>query len=425
MGTGLQDMKKRSWVFLIGGVIVGIMAVIPIVSIGAALVGSLKMKILLLPTIILSLTVFGLIQFIVSRKKFQTLKNFYLMAAVVSLGLLIIITRFMLDIAQSPLQKIVSMFEGTMGTVIAAVIIYSLITVGIFVFALIFTAITRQKSKYIKYITDEVQKIAENGENILIEEKGSDELAVLSRSINQMNEDLQENKRKQLAAEKQKNELISNVSHDLRSPLTSIMGYVQLLKEYSDSNDEKFAEYIEVTDRRLGGLNKLINELFELTKMDSPNFTLNKEQGDVTAFVKQFGYEMNAILQQSELNLISSIDNTKFIANVDFERLARVMENLFANVKKYAEKHTDVMLESKVGKDSITISLSNSIREGAEVNTEDMFDRFYRDDQARSDTDSAGLGLAIAKRIIELHGGSISARADSGIITINIMLTRE
>jgi signal transduction histidine kinase len=425
MGTGLQDMKKRSWVFLIGGVIVGIMAVIPIVSIGAALVGSLKMKILLLPTIILSLTVFGLIQFIVSRKKFQTLKNFYLMAAVVSLGLLIIITRFMLDIAQSPLQKIVSMFEGTMGTVIAAVIIYSLITVGIFVFALIFTAITRQKSKYIKYITDEVQKIAENGENILIEEKGSDELAVLSRSINQMNEDLQENKRKQLAAEKQKNELISNVSHDLRSPLTSIMGYVQLLKEYSGSNDEKFAEYIEVTDRRLGGLNKLINELFELTKMDSPNFTLNKEQGDVTAFVKQFGYEMNAILQQSELNLISSIDNTKFIANVDFERLARVMENLFANVKKYAEKHTDVMLESKVGKDSITISLSNSIREGAEVNTEDMFDRFYRDDQARSDTDSAGLGLAIAKRIIELHGGSISARADSGIITINIMLTRE
>ena len=415
-------MKKRSWVFLIGGVIVGIMAVIPIVSIGAALVGSLKMKILLLPTIILSLTVFGLIQFIVSRKKFQTLKNFYLMAAVVSLGLLIIITRFMLDIAQSPLRKIVSMYDGTMGTVIAAVIIYSLITVGIFVFALIFTAITRQKSKYIKYITDEVQKIAKNGENIQIEEKGSDELAVLSRSINQMNDDLQENKRKQLAAEKQKNELISNVSHDLRSPLTSIMGYVQLLKEYSGSNDEKFAEYIEVTDRRLGGLNKLINELFELTKMDSPNFTLNKEQGDVTAFIKQFGYEMNAILQQSELNLISSIDNTEFIANVDFERLARVMENLFANVKKYAEKRTDVILESKVGKDNITISLSNSIHEGTMVSTEDMFDRFYRDDQARTDTDSAGLGLAIAKRIIELHGGSISARLDGDVIRITVIL---
>jgi signal transduction histidine kinase len=240
-----------------------------------------------------------------------------------------------------------------------------------------------------------------------------------------MNIDLQETRRKQFIAEEQKNELISNVSHDLRSPLTSIIGYVQLLKEYCDKNDEKFAEYIEVTDRRLNNLNTLISELFELTKMDSPDFKLHLEQGDITAFIKQFGYEMTALMKQNNLNLICNIGKYEFITSVDFERLARVMQNVFSNVMKYAVPNTDVILESNVNDNEIYISLSNAIAKDQTINTDTMFDRFYRDDQARSDSCSAGLGLAIAKKIIELHGGNISADIDGSIIMIKICLYRK
>lgn len=415
-------MKRHDMVYVLAGIIIGFMAVLPVVSIGIALIGYLKMYILILPVIALSLTVFGLIQFTVSRKKFQKLKNFYLMAAVVSLGVMIIPTKLALDLTQGFLGKIVSAFKNSIGTVLAAVFIYSVIAIGILIFGLIFSAITRPKTKYIQYITDEVQKIAKDGNNIRIEEKGCDELAILSRSINRMNEDLQENRLKQLAAEKQKNELIANVSHDLRSPLTSIIGYVQLLKECGVNDTEKFNKYIEVTDRRLQGLNKLINELFELTKMDSPSFSLNREQGDITAFIKQFVYEMTALLSSKKLKLVSKLSDNEFIAHADFERLARVMQNLFANVLEYAVSNTDVILESTIIDNHISILLSNSFSGNAEIDTETIFDRFYRSDTARSDTGNAGLGLAIAKRIIVLHGGNIAAKVDGNTITITVTL---
>jgi len=415
-------MKRHDMVYVLAGIIIGFMAVLPVVSIGIALIGYLKMYILILPVIALSLTVFGLIQFTVSRKKFQKLKNFYLMAAVVSLGVMIIPTKLALDLTQGFLGKIVSAFKNSIGTVLAAVFIYSVIAIGILIFGLIFSAITRPKTKYIQYITDEVQKIAKDGNNIRIEEKGCDELAILSRSINRMNEDLQENRLKQLAAEKQKNELIANVSHDLRSPLTSIIGYVQLLKECGVNDTEKFNKYIEVTDRRLQGLNKLINELFELTKMDSPSFSLNREQGDITAFIKQFVYEMTALLSSKKLKLVSKLSDNEFIAHADFERLARVMQNLFANVLEYAVSNTDVILESTIIDNHISILLSNSFSGNAEIDTETIFDRFFRSDTARSDTGNAGLGLAIAKRIIVLHGGNIAAKVDGNTITITVTL---
>jgi two-component system sensor histidine kinase VanS len=156
--------------------------------------------------------------------------------------------------------------------------------------------------------------------------------------------------------------------------------------------------------------------------MDSPSFSLNREQGDITAFIKQFVYEMTALLSSKKLKLVSKLSDNEFIAHADFERLARVMQNLFANVLEYAVSNTDVILESTIIDNHISILLSNSFSGNAEIDTETIFDRFYRSDTARSDTGNAGLGLAIAKRIIVLHGGNIAAKVDGNTITITVTL---
>ncbi len=410
---------------MLGGILTGVFAVIPFVIIGTSFATIYRNQLLLIPFLTGAMAVFVLIQIIVCRKKFQTLRNFYLLSAVVSLGVLIILFQMILSFAQPLIVKLIPYFESDTGDIIATIVLYIILGLSICVFVLFFGLITRHKSAYIGTISDAVKKIAENGADIRIEEKGHDELTVLSKNINQMNADLQKNRLQQQKAERQKNELISNVSHDLRSPLTSIIGYMQLLQQYSDKNDQQFSQYIEVADRKLQELNTLINELFELTKMDSPDFKLNVEQGDVTAFIKQFSYEMISLLQQNELCLVSVISDTEFVTAVDFEKLVRVMENLFSNVLKYAQKKTDVILETSVFADSITISLSNTVKDETKISIDDMFNRFYREDYARTDTDSAGLGLAIAKKIIELHNGEISAKLDSQIITITIVLYKQ
>ena len=223
--------------------------------------------------------------------------------------------------------------------------------------------------------------------------------------------------------ERQRSELITNVSHDLRSPLTSIMGYVRLLRENGCRDEQKFNEYIEVTDRRLEGLSRLVNELFELTRLDSPDLTLNSEEGDLSWLVRQFGFEMGLILEQEGFSLECDTDENPYMMQLDYERFARVMQNLFANVIKYAAPGTKVRYTSRISGGEMEISLSNRLAEGARVDTANMFDRFYKEDSARSDTSGAGLGLAIAKRIVELHGGSITAETDKGELTVRIKLS--
>ena len=412
-------------VYFIGGLIISLLTVIlitvPIYQIGDSSTKGHSFPFLLGVNTGATLLFLMMMRHFLSRK-FRTLRNYYLMAAVISFaltfGLFILLAIFIVS-------RLTVVSSGN-DVEDAVANIFSVLTLAFctVIFLLFFHLLTKNKSKYVSYICEEVSKISDTDEAVVIAERGGDELEKISASINCMARELSEKRRREQALERQRSELITNVSHDLRSPLTSIIGYVRLLKENGCRDEEKFREYIEVTDRRLDGLNKLVNELFELTKLDAPDFSVNLEEGDVTSVVRQFGFEMGLILEQHALNLQCEIDDQPFVTMLDYERFARVMQNLFANVMKYAEPETAVRLISRTAADSITISLTNRIAAGTSVDTKNMFDRFYKEDAARTDTSGAGLGLAIAKRIIELHHGEIFAESDSGSVTVTVRLFR-
>lgn len=417
---------KRSPVYMLGGAVIGIIAVIFIVSAGSAFIdavmgGSGAAEIaVMFAFCLLAVGAFLLIMRKVTRPKFATLKNYYLMSAVLTFTLVMILLGLMFDLVGDYMSRLAEE-NSARSSLIGIIIVLLIIVIGAAVFLLVFSLLTRRKSDYIRYICDEVQKLSHD-DSIVLDERGGDELSEISRSVNQMSAELREKREREKELERQRSELITNVSHDLRSPLTSIIGYVKLLKENGCEDKEKFNEYIEVTDRRLAGLNKLVNELFELTRLDVPNLILNYESCDVTGFIKQFGFEMGLMLEQEGLTLECALDDKLFIMELDIDRMARVMQNLFANVIKYADKAAAVRLTSKVSEGGLTISLSNRIKPGREPDTVNMFNRFYKADRARSDTASAGLGLAIAKRIVELHGGSIFADVSGGVLTVTVKL---
>ncbi len=419
-------------IFFLERVLLSIYIALLSLGIGYFLVDTLKNQLcrkgLILVVYIVAIGIFiGMLK-LTSLKRFHTIKNFYLLSAGMALTIEVIVIRMFLLIFNKEIIRIAEQisFENTVSEIAIFLSACGFIGLVCVLFLIIFNLITKYKSNYIQYLSDQVKNRSIENMNVPMHEKGDDELTQLCRTINQMNDTIQQSLREKEQIEKQRNELISNVSHDLRSPLTSIIGYVDLLKRNGCKDEENFCEYIEVIDRRLNGLNRLVNELFELTKIESPSFVMDHIHADITPFLKQFAYENQILLSKHGLNLKYKIDNGAFIMDIDFERMARVFQNLFSNTMKYAVKghenmqEVDVWFESKVEDKCIIIRLINYVSEQCELDTDNMFQRFYKGDYARTDSNSAGLGLAVAKRIVELHGGEIIATLEDRKLEIRI-----
>lgn len=354
----------------------------------------------------------------------QKLVLYYLLSVFLSAAaaLLSLYAAFLLVSGWLETAAVSGFFERPVGKLVCYHLIFLALAFPTAIFVAAFSRLIKGKVLYIRYISQEIKKIEQEGFGRQIKVEGRDEISEICSSINHLSEKLLEKQQKEQQAEQRKNQLITNVSHDLRSPLTSIIGYVKLLKSQGADDPERFREYIDVVDRRLQSLNNMVNELFELTKLSEQDVSLNLEHLDLISLLNHLAWEYQLLLQQEGLKLEKHITAETFEMNLDSDKIVRAMQNLFDNARKYAKEGTAVVLSAEAEEHILTINMTNEIREGSIPEEENLFERFYKSDASRSNAESSGLGLAIVKRIIELHGGDIKAEMHGGSLSFCIRL---
>lgn len=220
----------------------------------------------------------------------------------------------------------------------------------------------------------------------------------------------------EVKSQKMKAELITNVSHDLKTPLTAIITYVNLLKD-ENITDEQRKEYLDVLERKSIRLKVLIEDLFEVSKANSQNITLNLTNVDIMSLVKQVAFEMSDKLEAAGVDLRMNLTDEKLILSLDSQKTYRIYENLFGNIAKYAMKGTRVYINGFREKDKVILNFKNISAQEITVDSADLTERFVRGDASRN-TEGSGLGLAIAKSFTELQGGELAIDVDGDLFKV-------
>ncbi|KIV75819.1 Sensory transduction protein kinase [Bacillus mycoides] len=288
---------------------------------------------------------------------------------------------------------------------------------AIFTFIVIFLILVRKKIVYLKRISDNVNDIANGKLGLTIEIKGKDELTQLAQNINYMSKELEDTFEQERRLERTKNELITNVSHDLRTPLTSIIGYIDLLKRGQYDSETQLQEYLETTYLKSKRLKYLIDELFEYTRLSGIDAKLNFNEVDLSGLLEQIVGEYIPIFEKESLNVQKSITEETIPIIMDVEKMVRVYENLFMNAIKYSMKPSELSVCLELIGNKAILKVSNKVEKPPVSDPNKLFERFFRGDKARKNDQGNGLGLAISKRIVELHHGNIHAEYKEGWIS--------
>ena len=382
---------------------------------------------ILINGIVIAGTVFVI--FLVYRRLSSTYQKrltvYFLKAACVSLAVSLVVLAVVLSMMQLLLHSGLWDYFHDLGYkyLIAAEYLPSVVAVALTVICFIvsFSVRINRRVRYVEYLSQEIQKIREEGFGRTMELQGDDEITRLCAVINEMSVQLREKEEREKRQQRSKDELITNVSHDLRSPLTSIIGYVELLKETGPEDRQRFAEYIEVVERRLTGLNGLINELFEYTKLNSADRLPDMEKRDVLELLRHILYEYKILMEAEGLTLSWQLEAESHMAHINIQQMVRVFQNLLDNARRYAHRSAPVTVTAQdAGR--LHICITNRVADLHGIEPDRIFERFYCGDRARSAPQSSGLGLAIVKRIVELHGGEVNASLQGQELSIHVFL---
>ncbi|WP_188006767.1 K+-sensing histidine kinase KdpD [Sporosarcina sp. ANT_H38] len=308
---------------------------------------------------------------------------------------------------------------GLFGVLIQPILIMIYIPLVLFV-GLPFLYIFVRRTAYLNRIMVATEAMA-NGrlfKEIAIE--GKSPLAEHAKNLNNLREGVHNSMTEQAKSERLKTELITNVSHDLRTPLTSIITYTDLLKNEDLSKEERM-KYVGILDKKSERLKTLIEDLFEVSKMASGNLELNKQRVDMTQLLQQALAEHEEEISKSGLDFRVNFPDSELVAYVDGKRWWRVLDNLIVNAIKYTLPGTRVYITLRKVGDSAEFVVKNVTKYELGENTDELYERFKRADTSRH-TDGSGLGLAIAQSIVDLHNGNMKIEVDGDLFKVTVVV---
>ena len=307
--------------------------------------------------------------------------------------------------------------------------IFSAIMIGIFkllgfaivlgVFAYILYEVIQRINSFIK-LEKGLKNIYEGNTKIKLNpEEFSPEFEQIVEYVNDISNGFENAIEESLKSERLKTELITNVSHDIKTPLTSIINYVDLIKK-ENVDSEKVREYIEILENKSQRLKKLTEDLLEASKASSGNVNLNVEDIGLVELLNQAIGEYKDKFENKKLEIISEFPNEDLKIKADSKYMYRIIENLFSNVSKYALDGSRVYLEVKEDNENIKIIVKNISQNRLNITEEELMQRFVRGDKSRT-TEGSGLGLAIAKSLTEIQGGKLSCKIDGDLFKVEII----
>lgn len=311
--------------------------------------------------------------------------------------------------------------------------------ISFIVFVEIFFKLIDFTIEYIRKLRRSIQQVTSGNYGVQCEVEYDDELGSLAANINVLSktllakekesEKLKEKERAALDiernAERQKNELITNVAHDLRTPLTTIVGYLELIKDDTALSKEDAHKYSGIAYEKSIRLQEMMDDLFEFTKLDNADIKLNKSMINLSGLIMQMTDEFYPSFKDCNITPIVDLPEENIYVQGDGQLLARVFDNLISNALKYGYHNTDLKIEVSGDEKYATVKVINH---GDTIASEDiplLFNKFYRTDSSRnSKTGGTGLGLAITKNIVDLHHGDISVTSDDQITTFIVKFNR-
>lgn len=281
-----------------------------------------------------------------------------------------------------------------------------------------------KKTLDISIINEGLRKINEGNFEYILYQSSENEIKELVDSINQIKEGYRIAVDDKLRNERLKTELISNASHDLKTPLTSIINYVNILKSKNITEEER-EEYLEIVEKKAFKLKVLIEDLFEISKLNSGKMILNKDEIDIVSLIHQGIGEYSTLYE--EKNIIFKVNSNKeeIVMNLDGKLMSSLFENIIINALKYSLANTRVYIDILDEGELLKILFRNIANYEMDFDTEEIFEKFVRGDKSRnSEIEGSGMGLAISKSILELHNGDMKIDIDGDMFKLIILLPK-